>query len=163
ALRARDCRARGRHDRCRTADLCTRTAVEGGRSAAARRRQWRAQGARRERRELIAMALRFTYPGACHCGNIAVRLLSDKTPSELGLRTDTCSFCTKHHSLYTSDPGGELHLAIADDSALARCRFGTKTADFLLCKTCGVFVVAYMPEPPVAVLNVTVLDAQAEF
>lgn len=40
---------------------------------------------------------------------------------------------------------------------------GTKTADFLLCKACGVFVVAYMPEPPLAVVNVNVLDARAAF
>jgi hypothetical protein len=109
------------------------------------------------------MSRRHIYPGACHCRNIEVRLESDKTPLELGLRTDSCSFCDKHHALYTSDPDGELHIAIGDDDRVARYRFGTKTADFLLCTTCGVFVAASMSTPPVAAVNVNVLDARAAF
>ena len=109
------------------------------------------------------MSRRHTYPGACHCGNIEVRLESDKTSLELGTRTDTCSFCSKHHSVYTSDPGGEIHLSLRDASLLARYRFGTRTADFLLCKACGVLVAAYMPEPALAVVNVNVLEARAAF
>ncbi len=106
---------------------------------------------------------RHVYPGACHCRNIELRLESDRTPLELGLRTDTCSFCNKHHSLYTSDPSGEVHLSVRDETRLERYRFGTRTAEFLLCKTCGVFVAAYMDEPPLAVVNVNVLEARAEF
>jgi len=109
------------------------------------------------------MSRRYIYPGACHCRNIELRLESDRTPLELGLRTDTCSFCNKHHSLYTSDPAGELHLAVRDGDRLERYQFGTRTADFLLCKTCGVFVAAYMHEPPLAVVNVNVLDARTAF
>jgi hypothetical protein len=112
---------------------------------------------------LASMSRRYAYPGACHCGNIDVRLESDRTPLELGLRTDTCSFCRKHHAFYTSDPGGEVHLACREARLVERYRFGTRTADFLLCKACGVFVAAYMPEPPLAVVNVNVLDASAAF
>jgi hypothetical protein len=104
-----------------------------------------------------------TYPGACHCGNIELRLESDKTPLELGLRTDGCSFCNKHHAAYTSDLHGELHIAVREAPLVERYRFGTKTADFLICKACGVFVAAYMPEPPLAVVNVNALDARAAF
>jgi hypothetical protein len=109
------------------------------------------------------MSRRHSYSGACHCGNLSVRLDSDKTPFELGLRTDTCSFCAKHHALYTSDPGGALTIAAGDDSRVERYRFGTKTAEFLICRTCGVFVAAYMAEPPLAVVNVNVLDERAAF
>lgn len=109
------------------------------------------------------MSRRYIYPGACHCLNLKLRLASDKTPDELGLRTDTCSFCKKHHALYTSDPGGEVHIAVREGNLVERYRFGTKTADFLLCKVCGVFVAAYMPEPPLAIVNVNVLDARDAF
>jgi hypothetical protein len=110
------------------------------------------------------MSRRYQYPGACHCGNIELRLESDKTPAELGSRADNCSFCAKHRPLYTSDPAGEVHIELRDANLVARYRFGTKTADFLVCKACGVFVAAYMPEPSLAVVNVNVLDeARAAF
>jgi hypothetical protein len=107
------------------------------------------------------MARRFRYPGACHCGNIVVELASDRTASELGTRTDPCSFCAKHGSLYTSDPDGELHLAIGDADRVARYRFGTRTADFVICTTGGVFVAACMEQ--LAVVNINVLAARSEF
>src|SRR3978361_1162796 len=109
------------------------------------------------------MSRRYASPGACPCGNLEVRLESDKTPAELGVRRDTCSFCTKHHAVYTSDPGGEVHLTCREVSLVERYRFGTRTAEFLLCKACGVFVAAVMSEPAVAVVNVNVLDAGAAF
>ena len=112
---------------------------------------------------MVPSMFRYTYPGACHCRNIELRLESDKTPLELGLRTDTCSFCNKHHALYSSDPGGQMHIALREMNLVERYRFGTKTADFLVCKTCGVFVAAYMPEPALALVNVNVLDARAAF
>jgi hypothetical protein len=108
------------------------------------------------------MPRRHTYSGACHCHNIEIRLESDKTPSELPLRTDTCSFCAKHHAIYTSDPEGEAHLVVRDASLVERYRFGHKTADFLICKSCGVFMAAYMPDPPLAVININVLEARAD-
>jgi hypothetical protein len=112
---------------------------------------------------LKRMSLRYLYPGGCHCQNISLRLDSDKTPAELPLRTDTCSFCNKHHAIYTSDPEGELHLVVRDINVVKRYRFGTETADFLICKSCGVFVAAYMPDSSLAVINVNVLEARAVF
>ena len=109
------------------------------------------------------MSLDYVYPGACHCKNVEIRLESDKTARELGLRTDTCSFCNKHHALYTSDPRGALCIAVREADLVMRYRFGTKTADFLLCKACGVFVAAYMPESALAVINVNVLEARDAF
>jgi len=109
------------------------------------------------------MSRRYAYSGACHCRNLEVRLDSDKTPDELGVRRDTCSFCTKHHAVYTSDPGGEVHLTCREESLVERYRFGTRTAEFLLCRACGVFVAATMAGPVVAVVNVNVLEGCAAF
>lgn len=106
---------------------------------------------------------RRSYRGACHCGNVGLVLDSAKSPPELGLRTDSCSFCAKHHSMYTSDPAGSVRITVGDAARLTRYRFGTRTADFLICASCGVFVAACMPEPSLAVINVHVLDARAEF
>jgi len=109
------------------------------------------------------MSLAYVYAGSCHCRNIAIQLESDKTARELGLRTDTCSFCNKHHALYTSDPEGGVRITVREADLVMRYRFGTKTADFLLCKACGVFVAAHMPESALAVINVNVLEARAAF
>ena len=105
--------------------------------------------------------MKHAYAGRCHCGNIEVRLASNRSPSELGTRTDTCAFCAKHGSLYTSDPDGELAITVADVSRTERYRFGTRTADFLICTTCGVFVAATMDA--LAVVNINVLAARGEF
>jgi hypothetical protein len=101
--------------------------------------------------------------GSCHCLNLALQLETDKAPDELAVRTDTCSFCKKHLALYVSDPAGALHVTIREASLVERYRFGTKTADFLLCRTCGVFVAGYVPEAALAVVNVNVLEARDSF
>lgn len=109
------------------------------------------------------MLHRMLYPGACHCRNLEVRFESAKSPEDLGVRTDTCTFCAKHHARYATDPAGSLRVTVADPALLEHYRFGTKTADFLLCRACGVYIGATMPEASVGVLNVNVLDARAVF
>jgi hypothetical protein len=109
------------------------------------------------------MPRRHSYPGACHCRNLEVRLDSDLSPIELGVRADGCSFCEKHQALYTSDPAGEIHLSGREAHLVQRYRFGTRSADFLLCKGCGILVAVYLPSPGLAVVNVNVLDARAAF
>ena len=106
---------------------------------------------------------RHTYVGSCHCGNLALELKSDKTPDELKVRADGCSFCRKHHAVYVSDPDGFAQLFVREERSLQRYRFGTKTADFLICRVCGVFAAAYVEEPALAVVNVSVLDARDRF
>jgi hypothetical protein len=111
----------------------------------------------------VTMSRQHTYSGSCHCGNLALRLASDRTPRELGVRADDCSFCARHHARFTSDPLGEVSIAIRDSNRVARYRFGTKTADFIVCRACGVFIAAMMAEPALAVVNVNALDARNEF
>lgn len=76
------------------------------------------------------------YAGSCHCGAISLTLHSEKSPEQLGARTCQCSFCQKHGGSWTSDPQGQVEITLS--GPVSRYRFGTKTADFLVCATCGV-------------------------
>lgn len=80
--------------------------------------------------------------GKCHCGNVAFALTWDPDPTEIPARACDCSFCTKHGGLWTSNPNGALRVAIEDLSRVSKYRFGTGTADFHVCSTCGVVPVA---------------------
>jgi hypothetical protein len=102
--------------------------------------------------------------GSCHCGAIALALATDRAPSELPVRICGCSFCAKHRPRYTSDPAGRVTIRIADPASVNRYRFGLRLADFLICRTCGVFVAAYEPgDPGRAVINLAVLTHAADF
>lgn len=81
------------------------------------------------------------YSGQCHCGALKVSFDTKKTPDRLGVRTCQCDFCRRVGAVNVSDPDGE---AVIDAGAgdVARYRFALKTADFLLCRRCGVYVAA---------------------
>jgi len=103
------------------------------------------------------------FNGSCHCGAITLELSTGKPPAELPVRVCGCSFCLRHRPRYTSDPSGHLTVRVADEAALGRYRFGLRLADFLICRTCGVFVAAYEPgEPGRGVVNLDVLDRARE-
>ena len=76
--------------------------------------------------------------GACHCGNIRFAFFRPGAERTIPVRACGCSFCRKHGGVYTSHPQGRLEVAIADESDVQRYRFGTETADFLVCRRCGV-------------------------
>lgn len=104
--------------------------------------------------------------GSCHCGAIAIRLDTDRRPDELPVRICGCGFCRRHRPRYTSDPAGQVTIR-ADEAALGRYRFGLRLADFLVCRTCGVFVAAFEPDEAApgrgrAVVNALALDRAAE-
>lgn len=44
----------------------------------------------------------------------------------------------------TSDPKGKVKITVHDSNLLIRYRFGLKTADFLICKRCGIYLAAVM-------------------
>ena len=77
--------------------------------------------------------------GACHCGNILVDLQLAKEPASYYPRACDCAFCRKHGACNTSDPAGHTRI-VADAAALHRYRFGLGTADFLMCRRCGVYI-----------------------
>ncbi len=101
------------------------------------------------------------FEGSCHCGALTIRLETARPASELPVRVCGCTFCVKHRPRYTSDPAGHATIRIADDAAVSRYRFGLRLADFLICRTCGVFVAAHQPDR--AVINLAVLERAADF
>jgi hypothetical protein len=76
--------------------------------------------------------------GRCHCGNISFRLDWRPEPTEIPVRACTCSFCVKHGGVWTSSPGASLEVRTKDAARVDRYAFGTKTADFHVCQSCGV-------------------------
>lgn len=80
------------------------------------------------------------FPGKCHCGKIAFTFETALAPENWSVRACQCSFCRMHDALSTSDMSGVLHFRSSDKAALQHYRFGLKTADFLLCRVCGVYV-----------------------
>lgn len=72
------------------------------------------------------------------------------------VRVCGCSFCQMHGGAYTSDPEAALAVDIDDRSLLQRYRFGTRTADFCICRRCGVlpFVTSEIHGNTYAVVNV---------
>jgi hypothetical protein len=76
--------------------------------------------------------------GRCHCGNISFVLDWTPEPSEIPARACTCSFCTKHGGVWTSCPAGSLKVSVRSPSLVSTYSFGTKTAQFHVCSTCGV-------------------------
>lgn len=75
--------------------------------------------------------------GGCHCGNIRFALEWMPEPTHIPARACGCSFCTKHGGVWTSCPGGVLTVNIADAALVQRYAFGTRTAQFHICRTCG--------------------------
>ena len=93
------------------------------------------------------------------------RLAASRPPEDLPVRACSCRFCLQHAALSTSDPDGHVSFAVADPARLNRYRFGLKTADFLVCRDCGVYLGALMAdgEQAFAILNVRACDEPERF
>ena len=76
--------------------------------------------------------------GRCHCGNIAFALAWEPDPEQIPARACSCTFCIKHGGVWTSNPLGALEVTVHDPSAVSTYGFGTRTAEFHVCKRCGV-------------------------
>jgi hypothetical protein len=80
-----------------------------------------------------------TIAGGCHCGAVTIRFTTARDPGTLALRECQCSFCRKHGARTISDRDGHVTFhAHADE--LGRYQFGTRGAEFLVCRRCGVFL-----------------------
>ena len=75
--------------------------------------------------------------GRCHCGNLQYSLAWPSLDAPV-LRACGCDYCSRHSALWTSHPAAPVTLNIADPSLLLPYRFGTASADFLVCLRCGV-------------------------
>lgn len=87
------------------------------------------------------------HSGQCHCGTLKASFETQKAPAELGVRTCQCEFCRRVGAVNISDPEGEVIIDASPDD-LTRYRFAMKTADFLICRHCGVYIAAVIGESP---------------
>ena len=81
------------------------------------------------------------------------------------LRSCSCSFCRSHGTRTVSDRDGLVEITATDWSLVERYQFGSRTADYLLCRRCGVYVGAVCETSSGlrAVVNVNCLDDRAAF
>lgn len=103
------------------------------------------------------------HAGGCHCGNLRYALESALAIDALPLRACQCSFCRHHAARSTSDPAGRIRFEVRDAAKLTRYRFGLRTADFLICGTCGIYVGAVMNDGAAryAIVNANAFDEVA--
>jgi len=80
------------------------------------------------------------YRGSCHCGAIGFVYSTAIGPDRWSVRACQCSFCRAHDALSTSDPDGEIAFTVTSPEFLQLYRFGLGTADFVLCRRCGVYI-----------------------
>lgn len=76
--------------------------------------------------------------GGCHCGNISYVAELPHAPSSYTPRFCSCELCTSHGASYVSDKNGTLSIKIKDPDEVSRYQQGSRIADFLICRKCGV-------------------------
>ena len=81
-----------------------------------------------------------TFEGGCHCGALGFSFQAALPVTRWSVRACQCGFCRAHAARTTSDPSGRLAFRVNGDEALQRYRFGLMTADFLVCRHCGVYL-----------------------
>jgi hypothetical protein len=98
--------------------------------------------------------------GKCHCGNITFVLNRPGAPSDVVACACSCTFCTKHGGVWTSDPNAKLSVAFQQSAAVSRYSFGTATAIFHICIRCGVvpIVTSEIADRLYAVVNVNTFE-----
>ncbi|HUJ86383.1 MAG TPA: hypothetical protein VLX30_05980, partial [Burkholderiales bacterium] len=98
--------------------------------------------------------------GRCHCGNISFSLSWEPNPAEIPARACTCSFCTKHGGVWTSNARGALEVMVKDRSLVSKYAFGTRTAEFHICARCGIVpvVTSLIDDHLYAVVSVNAFD-----
>jgi hypothetical protein len=95
------------------------------------------------------------YEGTCHCGAVSASFVTEIEPAEMDVRADQCGFCRRHGAKTVSDPAGRLALRF-HEAQVERYRFGTRTTDFIVCRSCGAYVAAVIDG--YGVLNVVAAD-----
>ena len=81
-----------------------------------------------------------SYAGSCHCGAIGFTYRTGQEPAAWNVRACQCDFCRAHHAVTTSDPAGSIAWKLWNTDRINRYRFGQRTADFLVCRQCGVYI-----------------------
>ena len=75
--------------------------------------------------------------GRCHCGNLGYTLHWPAATAPT-LRACGCDYCSRHGALWTSHPDAPVTLTINDPELVLPYRFATASADFLVCRRCGI-------------------------
>lgn len=107
----------------------------------------------------------YQLSGGCHCGNVAIDIELSREPSTVAPLVCDCDFCRLHGAAYISDAQGSIRFQIDDDEALVIYRQGSKQAEFLLCRHCGVLLgVLYRDaEQHYVAVNARTIDAPTGF
>jgi hypothetical protein len=84
------------------------------------------------------------FEGRCHCGAIGFTFRTSQPPGQWAVRACQCTFCRGHGARTVSDPKGSVTFRLTEGSRLSRYRFGARSADFLICRNCGVYVAALL-------------------
>jgi len=87
------------------------------------------------------------YLGECHCGAIGYTYSSEAKPADWAIRACQCRFCRAHDALSASDPAATIAFVASEPDQLQYYRFGLNTADFLICRRCGVYIGAAIETP----------------
>jgi hypothetical protein len=98
-----------------------------------------------------------TYLGACHCSAIGFTYDTALAPSAWPIRACACRFCRSHGAATTSDPAGAMQIVCRDPTQLLGYRFGLGTADFWLCRICGVYLGATTSDGRFGIINTNTL------
>ena len=80
------------------------------------------------------------YLARCHCGVLTARFRTALEPGSWSVRACQCSFCRGHGAETTSDPNGTLTFKSSNPARVQRYRFGGRTAEFFICRECGVYI-----------------------
>ena len=101
--------------------------------------------------------------GGCHCGNITYQLDWPADQPQIGRRECGCAFCRKHGAAWTSHGDANLDVKINTPAQVSCYRFGTKTADFHVCASCGVppFVTCEIDGRTYGIVNVNTFEPTA--
>jgi hypothetical protein len=96
---------------------------------------------------------------------LRVSLRLAQAPAATPLRACACSFCRAHATRTVADPEGLFEVWADDWGMVERYRFGSRTADYLVCRRCGIYIGAVCETDAGlrAVVNINSLAARADF
>ncbi len=102
--------------------------------------------------------------GSCHCENIRFELDWPQDTNVIATRECGCSLCQKHGGSWTSNTDATLRASISMPAEVTEYKFGTKTAVFYVCKSCGAvpFVTSAIDDRLYAVINTNTFDNRAD-
>lgn len=79
--------------------------------------------------------------GHCHCGALEFNFETSFPAEDLPVRACACRFCRLHGAVTATDAAGTVDITVRKPD-LSFYRFGLKTADYWLCRQCGVYLCA---------------------